>query len=284
MEKKSKDKPRKTAKRKAAKAPAPKQTGQARSASTPSSSKPVTGYTLADDAFEQALLTGEHAPLLEDYLGEEQYRELRELAQKAASKRAERGPRVLILPGITGSKLGKDRPLILPDDVIWFDPIDIAAGKVFDLALDSGKKLKSLGVLLLGYLKLKLMLKIAGYDARFHDYDWRQSIDKLGDELARRIEADKAETLHLVAHSMGGLVARAAFPRVAGKIGRLVMLGTPNSGSFAPVQTFRGVYSTLKKLAFLDVKHDAEEIAKGVMITFPSLYQMLPTPGKNSMP
>ena len=58
-------------------------------------------------------------------------------------------------------------------------------------------------------MRIKLALRLAGYDADFHPFDWRQSIDVLGAELARRIAAEGKE-VSLVAHSMGGLVSRAA--------------------------------------------------------------------------
>ena len=83
----------------------------------------------------------------------------------------------------------------------------------------------------------------------------------------------------LVAHSMGGLVARAALASAGGKITRLVMLGTPNYGSFAPVQVFRGTYDVVQKVATLDLRHNAEQLSN-VFNTFPGLYEMLPSPEK----
>jgi pimeloyl-ACP methyl ester carboxylesterase len=238
----------------------------------------LTAYHLPNDQMERFLVTGEYSGLIEDYFGPEDYREIRELVQKA--KRRGGGPRVYILPGMMGSKLGKRRPFPIPDDVVWFDPVDIAAGKMFDLALDSGERLDPLGVILLYYLKLKLRLEIAGFDTMFCPFDWRLGLDRLGATVAAQIEKDKAQQVHLVAHSMGGLVARAAFNRVKGKVGRLVMLGTPNFGSFVPVQCIRGVYDMVKKVAFLDVNHSPKDIAGEVLNTFPGLYQMLPSPKK----
>ena len=49
---------------------------------------------------------------------------------------------------------------------------------------------KALGVILFSYLRIKLALKLAGYDADFHPFDWRQSIDGQGQDLAKRIAAD----------------------------------------------------------------------------------------------
>ena len=181
-----------------------------------------------------------------------------------------------------GSTLGSERAFFL-DDVIWVDPIDIAAGKLTSLALIPGPvRHGALGVLLFTYLKLKLALRLAGYDADFHPFDWRQSIDDLGIELARRIASEPAKEVSLVAHSMGGLVSRAALKAAGRKVKRLVMLGTPNYGSFVPIQALRAIYPIVRKIALIDLTHSPEELAQKVFNTFPGLYQMLPAPEKFS--
>src|SRR5437867_2849130 len=97
-------------------------------------SAPSAPYRLKADELERALITGEHADLLQRYFGDETYAELQELARNAATRSVRGGPRVLILPGMMGSTLGTPRPFLL-DDVIWIDPIDIAACRPTDLAL-----------------------------------------------------------------------------------------------------------------------------------------------------
>ena len=156
---------------------------------------------------------------------------------------------MLILPGIMGSKLGK--PGVLFDDTIWIDPVDIIAGNLRQLSLVGGRKdIEPLGVLLLAYLKLKLRLKLAGFDATSTPSTGARASCNLGRELAKRIRQETGadagrEDLYLVAHSMGGLVSRAACKQLKDKgeetkVRRLVMLGTPNFGSFAPVQALSG--------------------------------------------
>ena len=68
-----------------------------------------------------------------------------------------------------------------------------------------------------------------------------------------------------------GAVGRAAIDRVKEKVGRFVMLGTPNFGSFAPVQCIRGIYDMVQKLAFLDASHSPKDIAAEVLNSFPGL-------------
>ncbi|MGH8314268.1 MAG: CHAT domain-containing protein, partial [Steroidobacterales bacterium] len=215
------------------------------------------------------------------YFGDERLQELQSLAQQAARtrRRADQGPRVYVVPGIMGSTLGRRRTLL--NDTLWIDPIKIALGQLTRLALPDGGRSVPLGVLLITYLKLKLTLEAAGFDADFHPFDWRQSIDTQGAALMQRIEADGAGSVALVAHSMGGLVSRAAVALdTQHKIGRLVMLGTPNFGSFAPVQAMRGTYSSVRAIAALDLKHSPESLSRRVFTTFPGLTQMLPAAEK----
>src|SRR5437667_403059 len=96
-----------------------------------------SGFEMQDEALEQALLSGDKAALLESYFGEKQYQELRDLERQASSRPLRGGPRVLILPGIMGSKLGKRG--VFFDDVLWIDPVDVAAGRLVELALTSGR-------------------------------------------------------------------------------------------------------------------------------------------------
>jgi pimeloyl-ACP methyl ester carboxylesterase len=228
-----------------------------------------------DDQIEAALATGENAVALESYFGEDAYAELRELARQAQTRGARRrGPRVLIIPGIMGSKLGFRRTFW--DDVVWIDPLDFAFGNLGLLALDGQpSKVEALGVVLLAYLKLKLTLKIEGFDPEFYPFDWRQPISTLGAALAHKIRSD-GQDVYLVAHSMGGLVSRAALKRGLPQVKRLVMLGTPNYGSFTVPQALRATHSMVRMVAAVDARHTAEQLAEQVFSSFPGLCQMMP--------
>ena len=235
---------------------------------------------------ERALLTGEFAEELTTYFGEAEYAELIELARGPAQRGAQRGAeRVLILPGIMGTKLGiPGGGLFGFDDIVWLDPKDLVLGTFTRLALRAGKasEVKPLGVMLPYYLKLKLRLRAAGFDADFWGYDWRRGVPELGAQLARHL-ASLADNVHLVAHSMGGLVSRAALKQGAGpRVNRLVMLGTPNHGSFLAIQAIRATLDTIRTLATFDPVHSAEALCERVFNTFPGLYALLPAPGKVS--
>ena len=251
---------------------------------------------------EHLLASGEHQRELIAYFGLGEYDALAALAREAHKAPARNdAPRVFIVPGIMGSQLGRMRHTPLPDDILWLDPVDISLGQLalLRLPVDGSEpvsaeehkhaplhqgephspeetRIVSLGVVLFTYLRLKLHLRIAGFAPVFHDYDWRLGVDELGRSLAERIRAEKSRVM-IVAHSMGGLVSRAA---LAGNgmshVERVVLLGTPNSGSFAPVQALRGVYAVVRKIARLSHGQSAESLATDVFSTFPSLYHLLP--------
>jgi pimeloyl-ACP methyl ester carboxylesterase len=185
--------------------------------------------------------------------------------------------RVLVVPGIMGSQLGLLRPPPLPHDIVWLDPIDIQLGRLATLRVPGPAHIVSLGVVLFSYLRLKLYLRAHGLAAEFHDYDWRLPVAQLGSALAERVRAAGRARVAMVAHSMGGLVARAALALAGtGHVERLVLLGTPHCGSFAAVQAVRGTYAVVRKVARLAGEASAESLAAEVFSTFPSLYDLLP--------
>ena len=85
-------------------------------------------------------------------------------------------------------------------------------------------------------------------------FDWRRPIEDEARRLATAVDAELAvratsqKPVRLLAHSMGGLVARTmqlekpeTWQRMMARDGaRLLMLGTPNGGSWAPMQTLSG--------------------------------------------
>lgn len=231
---------------------------------------------LHEDQIIALLRSGAHAALLSAYFGEVEYRELAQLAKIAATRGNGRGEVVFILPGIMGSRLGSMRRQMA--SLVWLHPIAIAQGGLSQLALPAGKSLRALGVMLPGYLKLRLSLEIAGFVPVFHPFDWRADLETLARALTRAIEKSGARQVHIVAHSMGGLVARIALANDRNRrIQRLVQLGAPNQGSFAPVQAMRAAYPTVRKIAALDHFSTAEQLARTVFLTLPGLYQMLPS-------
>lgn len=229
---------------------------------------------LHDDQLVALLRSGAHAALLIAYFGEPEYRELAQLAKLAVTRRNPRGRRVFVLPGIMGSRLG----LVARRSysLLWLHPTAVANGSLTQLAMPSPRALRAVGVMLPGYLKLRLRLEIAGFRPVFCPFDWRRDVDHLAREFARLIERSGERKALVVGHSMGGLVARAALAYDKRRIAKLVQLGAPNDGSFAPLQALRAVYPTVRKIASLDRMHTAEQLARSVYHTLPGIYQMLP--------
>src|SRR5262245_13703525 len=145
------------------------------------------------------------------YFGGQEYEDLVRLMRRVAQvPLGANAPRVYIVPGIMGSQLGCARHEPLPNDILWLDPMDIAMGRLSALHLSSDTKIVSLGIVLYSYLRMKLHMRIAGFAPVCHHYDWRLGVDELGRGLAEKIATDPAERVMVVAHSMGGLVSRAA--------------------------------------------------------------------------
>lgn len=235
-------------------------------------------FHAADGDVLEALATGRREASLREYFGAPAYAELAHLAAFAkrtknrGQAKKSRGIRLLIIPGIMGSKLGR------ASQVLWIDPLQIAAGRLTELRLPSPISFKPMGVLLFSYARMMLTLQIEGFDVDFHAYDWRTGLDDLGARLAAKIAADR-QPLVLVAHSMGALVARMALRSLPKRsVRRLVMLGAPHLGSFASVQALRGTYPFVRKMSTLDRKNSPEHLTERVFRTFPGLYHLLPPP------
>ncbi|MDB6159712.1 MAG: hypothetical protein JWO04_3418 [Gammaproteobacteria bacterium] len=240
---------------------------------------PYDKFAWSDTDIEHLLVTGEHERDLAAYFGEHEYRELVALARRAAGvPLTDDTARVFVVPGIMGSQLGLKRQPPLPHDILWLDPIDIGVGRLSSLHLSAGAPIVPLGVVLYSYLRLKLNLRASGFAPVLYDYDWRLGVDRLGAALAERIRNEPVDRVMIVAHSMGGLVSRAALAQPGmSNVERLVLLGTPNFGSFAPLQALRGTYSVVRKIAGLASRGSPESLAGKIFNTFPSLYHMLPS-------
>ncbi|HEY2590653.1 MAG TPA: hypothetical protein VGI35_03595, partial [Steroidobacteraceae bacterium] len=260
--------------------------GEGRARPSPDHVTPYDRCAWSDEEAERLLVSGGERQELEAFFGPDEYRELVRLARAAQrAKPRRKACRVIIVPGIMGTLLALPRRAPLPRDVLWLDPIDICTGRLRELAFPGPARLEPGGIVLYSYLRLRLYLRAAGHDPVFHPYDWRCGVDELGRELAGRLAADRSERIALIGHSLGGLVCRAALPLAgAERVERVILLGTPNAGSFAPVQALRGTYAVVRKIARLDAHHSAEALAAHVFMTFPSLYHMLPRPAGPRVP
>jgi pimeloyl-ACP methyl ester carboxylesterase len=193
-------------------------------------------------------------------------------------------PVVFLLPGIMGSTLsvGKDR--------IWVDPADLAFGGMERLSFDA-KGVRADSLIWMTYRRLANYLS-ASHEVVPFPYDWRLSLEVEAKRLAEVIQEKLTEAerqqqpVSILAHSMGGLLARAMIavrPEVWKRMcqhaeARLIMLGTPNQGSYVIPNVITGRESLMKKLALLDLKHSQSELI-AIVCEFPGFLELLPSHG-----
>lgn len=156
-------------------------------------------------------------------------------------------PAVFVLPGILGSHLAVDGKRIWLgwrlvnglDRLAYPEPAD--------------RRILPDGAIGLCYDDLQKFLRQTHEVIEF-SYDWRKPIEHEAQRLGAEVHAKLAaravsgQPVRIVAHSMGGLVARTMqlecpdiwAQMMANPSARLLMLGTPNAGSWAPMQVLSG--------------------------------------------
>lgn len=238
------------------------------------------------------------ARAMREFYGDEEFEALKKIADDVRKARS-RGPQVgtvVVLPGIMGSNLittdgGGD------EDLVWVNVLRLALGRVSRLRLDdkgaqeadSAFRVTASVIDKRTYTRLLLKLS-ARWNVRPFPFDWRKDIKSAADALDKFLKdilsTPDGGPIHLVAHSMGGLVSRYfihlhkdtwdALPGDGqGQRGRLVMMGTPNYGSFTIPQVMTGAEKLVQWLARVDLRHGLTQLLD-IINTFVGSYQMLP--------
>lgn len=190
-------------------------------------------------------------------------------------------PIVFVVPGIMGThlKVKEDRVWLSYPRLVFggFGKLKVSARQVEPDGLDGDT-----------YADLVAFL------ARTHEvvpfgYDWRLPVEaaakRLNEalhEVLARIDS-RHQPIRIVAHSMGGLVARAmmllddsAWPLICRhEHARLLMLGTPNAGSHSITQLLFGEEKLVRMLATFDLRNRLDTIV-GQIAEFPGALDMLP--------
>lgn len=205
-------------------------------------------------------------------------------AVRASRASATPRPIVVVIPGTMGSALAvNERP-------VWLAYLALLKGGLGDIGIDATGVAP---VDLLDNFYGPLLEHLAqAHRVEILPYDWRRSVRQAAVLLTSKLEAllpeaeRSGQPLHIVAHSMGGLVARAmiadggagaaAWRRMTQLPGsRLLMLGTPNRGSFEAVRWLTGENPTQAKLILLDFTRGSRGVVD-VVRRFPGLAELLP--------
>ena len=156
-------------------------------------------------------------------------------------------PAVFVIPGILGSNLKKG------GERIWLAARFVNALKGLAWSEAEADSVEPDGPI--GSVYGALIDRLAdSHEVIPFAFDWRRPIEDEARRLGSAVEAALTERagsqqpVRIVAHSMGGLVARVmaleapeTWRRMMANDGaRLLMLGTPNGGSWAPMQTLSG--------------------------------------------
>lgn len=187
-------------------------------------------------------------------------------------------PVAFVVPGLAGSTLSADG---VP---IWPDLRCLAAGGISRLGSDAaGVVAGQLHDRTYGELCRTLEQT---HDVRTFPYDWRLSIEDTAAALARALDqalGSGSAPVRIVAHGMGGLVARTALAADSAVLDafrsragcRLIMLGSPNDGTHAAVMMLMGRDRLMRMLAMIDVSSSTLDHAH-VVARLPGVLQLLP--------
>jgi CHAT domain-containing protein/pimeloyl-ACP methyl ester carboxylesterase len=188
-------------------------------------------------------------------------------------------PIVFVLPGIMGSHLN------VGDRAVWLRHLALLRGGLRDLADVEAANVMPVALVGDAYRELCEFLQTSHEVIPFA-YDWRRSVAAAAQALALEVEKALARTrqpVRIVAHSMGGLVARAMmrarpelWERMCERDGaRLVLLGTPNRGSHDIVEALLGTATSIQQLALVDLTQGTRDIT-GIIAGFPGVLELLP--------
>jgi CHAT domain-containing protein len=202
-------------------------------------------------------------------------------ARSAADERsASDKPAVFVLPGILGSHLKAG------DQRIWLSLRLIGGLSRLAYQPAGADGVKADGPI--GLIYDDLMDHLAQtHEVIPFSFDWRRPMEEEARRLADAVDAaldarnGSGQPVRIVAHSMGGVVARTmqlerpkTFDRLMKREGaRVLMLGTPNGGSWAPMQCLSGDDSFGNVLAnFGSPLRD--KAARQLMAEFPGFIQL----------
>jgi len=185
-------------------------------------------------------------------------------------------PAVIILPGILGSQLRVD------GELVWLS-LRIVNGLERLRYAENDASVAPGGWISLYYDELARYLATSHEVIQF-PFDWRKPIEVEAKRLADVIDdtlKDRTAPVRILAHSLGGLVARAVQKEAKGvwdklfkhEQSRLIMMGTPHAGSWAPMQVLSGDNLVGNLVAYLGALFREQE-ARELFAALPGFIQL----------
>ena len=185
-----------------------------------------------------------------------------------------------LLPGILGSNLG------IAGKRIWLGWRVVNGFGRLQYSMNTADRVEPDGPIGLYYDDL------AAYLSSTHEvipfaFDWRRPIEDEAKRLADAVDAaltareKSGQPVRVVAHSMGGIVTRTmelVRPKTWARMvsrdgGRVLMLGTPNGGSWAPMQVLTGDDTFGNLIVSVGAPFQSQE-TRNIVGGFPGLMQL----------
>jgi pimeloyl-ACP methyl ester carboxylesterase len=228
--------------------------------------------------------------LLEHYLGADAFREYRSLAQRLGDRHLsiDHVPNLIFVPGVMGSLLLSRSK----GGVWWIDPRtrkhlnDLRLSSDGTADYDPSNDIAPFSTDPSYEPFLTAVLQCADFGHVLFPYDWRKPLIRsaaaLRDLVVQTYAANGNAPVHLVAHSMGGLMVRTALMEHGDEmwpcIERIVFVGTPHYGSAAIAGYLKNHLWGFEMLAVLGLYLDRPTFRSlhGVLGLLPAPYGIYP--------
>jgi pimeloyl-ACP methyl ester carboxylesterase len=201
----------------------------------------VERFLSAGFAERLAMVTDDSsAAVVRNYLGADAFAEYQRLAAEfdGGHLAGNQAANLIFLPGVMGSSLNSAGL----GGIWWLDILNRHHIRDLQLSADGGSdhdpraRIEPVGVM--GAYEGFFAATYASGDAhRAVPYDWRKPLRTSAERVRDAVVGASDESgapVHVVAHSMGGLLARTTlmtYPELWDRIGRVVFIGTPHYGS-----------------------------------------------------
>jgi CHAT domain-containing protein len=180
-------------------------------------------------------------------------------------------PLVFLVPDVFASQLKVE------GTEIWLNYDALASGNLSQL----GNEKVEVGEALSNYQGLLDKLS-SSYNVQIFPYDWRKAISETAVMFGEEVKKN-AGPVHFIGHGMGGLLLREfarsqkeVWQALREKGSKLIMLGTPNSGSWHVARMLWGHGELVRMLALLGRKAESEVVT--LLQSFQGLLDLLPEP------